>query len=348
MLLLLSISNLKSETISKTWLIDRKSPEFLTTDLYIKGSDASAHGDYKKAANCFREIVELDPRNNYLNRKLAIELIRGGELHEAEKTLEIALNGSRIKDDDLQLLLASLYVTQAKPELARKIYYKILQTSADIEEACIYIANSFTAEKKYSEAHALLARCENKSNGKPIYAFQRGKIEFERGFKEQAEQFLKKSLKLNHSFEHAALVLGAIYEQKKDFVSAVNTYKDFLAAEGNNKNLSVLSRIVALLFSMKDNTAVIPYAETLDEVNNMDLNLKVRLGLLYSDSGRLEEAISTFKEALIVAPDSENIIYYLGAIYQQMSRNDEAKKFFRRIPPNSSLYQHAKKKLNNL
>ena len=334
-------SDALKDMVAKAKSIGGKASEYLATDLFIKGNDASIHGDYQTATQIFRYVVELQPQDNYLKRKLSIELIRIGELKEAEKILETVFLESHYKDDSIGLILAGVYAALEKPELARTTYQKIINTSADTEEACLFLAKSFSAEKKYIEAHALLARCEKKSKDDPVYAFYRGKIEYERGHKLQAKKFFEKSLKMDHSYSQAALALGAFYEEKEDLKSAVATYKTFLAADGNSTSLPVLSRLVTVLFSMEENAAVVPYAETLSSIDNTDLNLKVRLGLLYSDAGRYEEATNLFKEVLTVVPDSDKVIYYLGALNQQTNHYQEAIEFFKRIPAASALYGDA-------
>lgn len=318
-----------------------RATEFLATDLFIKGNDASIRGDYQTATQLFRYVVELEPNDNYLKRKLSIELIRIGEIKEAEKILETVFAESHNKDDSIGLILAGVYAALEKPEQARITYQKIINTSADAEEACLFLAKSYSAEKKYNEAHALLAKCEKKSKDDPVYAFYRGKIEYDRGHKPQAKKFFEKSLKMDHTYSQAALALGAFYEEKEDSKSAVKIYKAFLEADGNSTNLPVLSRLVTVLFSMEENLAVIPYAETLSSIDNTDLNLKVRLGLLYSDSGRYEEAKNLFKEVLTVVPESDKVIYYLGALNQQTNHYQQAIEFFKRIPGTSALYGDA-------
>jgi len=146
---------------------------------------------------------------------------------------------------------------------------------------------------------------------------------------------------MDHSYSQAALALGAYYEEKEDLKSAVATYKSFLAVDGNNVSQPVLSRLVTVLFSMEDNVSVVPYAETLSSIDNSDLNLKVRLGLLYSDSGRYVEATNLFNEVLTVVPDSDKVIYYLGALNQQTNHYAEAIDFFKRIPASSALFGDA-------
>ena len=329
------------EMVEKAKMIGGKASEFLATDLFVKGNDASIRGDYQTASQIFRYVVELQPEDNYLKRKLSIELIRIGELKEAEKILETVFAKSHNKDDSIGLILAGVYAALEKPELARTTYQKIINTSADAEEACLFLAKSFSSEKKYSDAHALLAKCQKKSKDDPVYAFYRGKIEYERGHKAEAKKFFEKSLKMDHTYSQAALALGAFYEEKEDPRSAVKIYKKFLEADGNSTSLPVLSRLVTVLFSMEENKSVIPYAETLSSIDNTDLNLKVRLGLLYSDAGRYEEATNLFKEVLTVVPESDKVIYYLGALNQQTNHYPDAIEYFKRIPTTSALFGDA-------
>ena len=329
------------EMVEKAKSIGGKASEYLASDLFIKGNDASIRGDYQTATQIFRYVVELQPADNFLKRKLSIELIRIGELKEAEKILETVFTESHYKDDSIGLILAGVYAALEKPELARVTYQKIINSSVETEEACLFLAKSYSAEKKYSEAHSLLAKCEKKSKDDPVYAFYRGKIEYERGHKREAKKFFEKSLKMDHTYSQAALALGAFYEEKEDLKSAVKTYEAFLSLDGNSTSLPVLSRLVTVLFSMEETKAVIPYAETLSSIDNSDLNLKVRLGLLYSDSGRYDEATNLFKEVLTVVPESDKVIYYLGALNQQTNHYPEAIEFFKRIPQSSALYSDA-------
>jgi tetratricopeptide (TPR) repeat protein len=345
---MIPFSNLKSEIVKEHLTIDDNSPDSLATEFFIKGNDASARGDYKTSLKFFREMSSIQPDNNYFRSKLAIELIRCDELVEAEKILEPLVNESHYQDESTRIILAGLYVALEKKDKARTLYKAILNKGIDIEEACIFLAKSFSIDKKYSDAHKLLAKCESKNKSEPIYAFYRGKIEYERGNHKESEIYLKKALKINHAFSNAALSLGGIYEQKNDLKTAVKIYTDFLATEGNSRNISVLSHLVTLLFSMEENLAVIPYAETLNSISDADMNLKIRLGFLYSDAGRYNEAISTFKEALVMAPDSEKISYYLGVVSQQAKQFDEAIKYYGRIPVSSALYKNAEKKVKQM
>ncbi|RPJ74467.1 MAG: hypothetical protein EHM20_10545, partial [Alphaproteobacteria bacterium] len=330
------------DMVAKAKSLGGRAAEYLASDLFIKGNDASIRGDYQTASQIFRYVAELEPQDIYVKRKLSIELIRVGELKEAEKILETVFAESKSNDDSTGLILAGVYAALEKPALARTTYLKIIKAGGDdIQEACLFLAKSYASEKKYDQAHSLLAKCEKRDSEDSVYSFYRGKLEYERGKKSESKKFFEKSLKIDSSYAQAALALGAFYEEKENIPAAIKIYKKFLEVDGNSTSIPVLSRLVTMLFTIEANEEVVPYAETLSSIDNSDLNLKVRLGLLYSDVGRYEEATNLFKEVLTVVPDSDKVIYYLGALNQQTNRYPEAIDYFKRIPANSALYGDA-------
>lgn len=318
-----------------------KASEYLATDLFIKGNDASMRGDFQTAAKIFRSVAELQPEDAYVKRKLAYELIRAGELKESEKILEAVFKKSNSTDESIGLILASLYGTLDKVKEARSTYQRLLTLNPDAEEACLYLSRSYVAEKLFKEAHALLSSCEKRASDNPVYSFFKGRVEYDRGNKTGAKNHFERSLKIDPTYAQAALAIGALYEEKEDFVSALKVYKKFVDLDSNGSNTQVLSRLVTIMFSLEKNAEVIPYAETLSSLDNTDLNLKVRLGLLYSDVERYEEAAQLFKNVLESVPDSDKVLYYLGALNQQVNKLNEAIPYFKRITTASPLFGDA-------
>lgn len=316
-------------------------PEFLATDLFIKGNDASMRGDFQTAGRIFKMVAELQPEDMYVKRKYAFELIRMGELKEAEKILELVFKKSNMKDETVGIILASVYSSLEKTKEARGTYQRLLAVNPDSEEACLYLARSYAGEKFYKEAHGLLAGCEKRASDNPVFSFFRGRVEYDRGNKTQAKVFFEKSINIDPTYAQAALAIGALYEEKENFTAAVKIYKEFLADENNSSNTQVLSRLVTIMFSMEKNAEVISYAETLSSLDGTDLNLKVRLGLLYSDIERYDDAAKLFKDVLEVVPESDKVLYYLGALNQQVDKPAEAIDYFKRIPANSPLFGDA-------
>lgn len=329
------------EMVASALKVGGKAPEFLATDLFIKANDASIRGDFQTAAQIFKSVVELQPHDAYLRKKLSYELIRGGEVKEAEKILEAVFKESNSKDQSVGLILASVYASLDKPKESRAVYTRLLALDPESEEACLYLSRSYVAEKMYKEAHSLLTTCEKKASDNPVFSFFKGKMEYDRGNKPLAKTYFEKSLKIDTTYAQAALAIGALYEEKENFLAALSVYKKFVADENNSQSTQVLARLVSIMFSLEHNVEVIPYAETLSSLDNSDLNLKVRLGLLYSDVERFDEAAKLFKDVLEVVPESDKVLYYLGALNQQIDKKDEAVTYFKKINNQSPLFGDA-------
>ena len=73
-----------------------ESERYLATDLFLKASDASLRGDSKTASFLFRFVHELKPKDIFIMKKYAVELIRSGELEESESLLVFLLGNQHV------------------------------------------------------------------------------------------------------------------------------------------------------------------------------------------------------------------------------------------------------------
>ena len=128
----------------------------------------------------------------------------------------------------------------------------------------------------YSKAMRTLKACDKNNSDSAIFVFYMGKISLDLDKKNLAKKYFKTTLKRDKGYFQAALGLGLLAEQDQKYKEAVGIYEKFLAVEPNNK--MILSRIIQILFSMGTYDKIIPYAETLTQIDPSDLNLKVRLG----------------------------------------------------------------------
>lgn len=333
-------SNTLKDQVEIALKVGGRAPEYLASDLFIKGNDASIRGDFHTAVSLFKFVSTLAPQDTFVQKKLAIELIRMGDLKEAEVILAKLYNRAGKGDESVGLILAGVYTAVEKNAYAKDIYKKLIVEN-NSEEACLYLAKAYAADKKFAEAHQLLGQCEKKNKDEPSFAFYRGKIDYERGKIAEAKSFFEKSLKIDKSFSQAVLALGAIYEDKEQFEKAIDVYKKFLADDNNSQNTIVLNKMVNIMLNMEDNQNALPYLENLVSLDSDDLNMKVRLGLLYSDLAKYDQALKVFNSVLEAVPESDKILYYIGALHQQMNNPEEAVAKYMKITNASPLFNDA-------
>lgn len=323
-------------------LIEEGSPEkieFAASDLFLKANDASMRGESELASLLFHYTLKLKPEDLFLKKKLVVEFIRQGNLAEAKELLEGVVD-KEIKDDPtMALVLAGVYTADSQSTEARKVYQNILKHHPENEEACVFLAKNYSGAGTYKKAFKLLRTCEKRLPKAAIFPYYRGKIYLSQDNFKKARVEFKHALKVDPNYHQAALALGLMLEEKQKYSQAIKHYREYLNSDESEKeSFTILSRLVQLMFAAKQYKEVIPYAEKLVYLDPEDVNLKVRLGILYSDVKRVDEAIEMFKEVLVVVPSSDKVLYYLGSLYQQTGKLENSIETFLKIPEESSLF----------
>jgi tetratricopeptide (TPR) repeat protein len=325
----------------------RSNPEasrFLATDLFLKGNMSLMDGDYITASILFKHLVTLVPDDEFIQKKFAVSLIKMGDVETAEAVLEKIYSGRR--EEKVGLILAGVYTSLDKEEKARTIYRTILKNNPKSEDACIFLGKSYAVGKEASKALAQLNDCAKKNPKNGMYHYYMGKIHVDEGQLEKGLLAFKTAHKRQPSLSQVVSALGIIYEENEKHELAIKIYQDHLKLTPGD--IIILSRIVQALFLKERFDEVIPYAERLSDYQPENLNLKVKLGILYTDAKKYNKALSVFRELLDYAPQSDKILYYLGAIHQEMNQFIESIEYFNQIPESSGLYMDSAVQMANM
>ena len=317
---------------------------YLATDLFLKGNMSLLEGDYITAAVLFKHLSFLVPDDEFIQRKYAITLIRVGDLESSQVVLEKLYKNS--KDEKIGLILAGVYTGIDKEDLARKVYQQILAKNPRNEDACVFLGKSYALAKENKKAISQLTSCSQKDKKNGMYDYYIGKIHLEMGQMTKAMASFKSAYKRQPDLGQAASALGILFEEKEQHDHAIKIYKDYLVKQPNDS--VILNRVVQALFLKERFDEVIPYAEKLSDIEPENLNLKVKLGILYTDAKKYPEALSVFRELLNSAPQSDKILYYLGAIHQEMNEFQESVEYFNQIPSSSGLYSDSSVQMANM
>ncbi len=310
-----------------------KNHPLLLNELFLKAVDASLNGNHNLAAFFYKLIVEFDEEDMFIRKQYAIELVRIGKLEQSKKVLEILV--TKTDEVNIKLLLAGVYIAVNETKSARLIYEGILKKDKQNEDACLFLAKSYTDDKLYKRSIKLIARCE-KGNPKGIFSFYKGKIYLELNKMNLSVKYFKKALKIDPQYYQAAVALGLLKEEKENYIGASQIYIKYLKKDPDN--YIVLSRLVQIYFAEGKFAEVVPYVERLVVIDTTDLNLKVRLGILYTEVKRYDDAKIIFWEILQEAPNSEKVLYYLASLHQQTDEYEKAIDYFSQVPASSSLF----------
>ncbi len=314
---------------------------YLASELFLKAQDLSATGLGPQALNYYRMAYELSSEDSYLLKKYTVEMIKSGDLEKAKEHLEAKFDKQKNVAQDregIAILLAGVYAALDKGEKARSIYEKIIKESEDFQEACVFLARNLANEKKFKEGQGILDKCIKKDSSEPVYTFYKGKLYQDEGKRELAQKFYQATLKKDPDFFQATLALGSMFEEKENYKAAIKIYKNYVDSDYASNPHPVLTKLVQAMFNAEMNKEVIPFAERLVSLDDNDLTTKVRLGLLYVDEENYSKAIALFKEVLEVVPESDKVLYYLAALYQETNELVLAEEYFAKINDSSPLF----------
>lgn len=321
------------------------SSQYLATSLFLKGNSALLEGDYITGVVLFRHLTSLTD-DVFVHKKYAVALIRIGEMEEARHVLQKVYDSDKGKDETVGLILAGVYAGLEKAEESRKIYRQILTANPKQEEACLFLGKSLALDKKWEEAQSQLQSCQKRHPKNGIFSYYLGKMLVDRGDIKGAVRAFEASHKYDPSSTQTTAALGVVYEQLEQTDKAIRVYETHL--KERPQDIAILSRLVQALFVKERFVEVIPYAERLVDLEPEDLNMRVKLGILYTDAKEYDKAVSVFRELLELAPESDKILYYLGAIHQEQQKFETAIDYFARIPTESGLYQDSSYQMANM
>lgn len=315
---------------------DQSKRNFVLRDLYIKGNDLKESDSSARAGFVYKILVHFYPKDFLINRDLVVSLIRATAFVDAEKYLKFAIEKKFSQESSFMLILAGLYSATGREKESINTYKEVLLIDKSNEEACIFLAKNLSGSGKSKDAINILNKCSLNSSDNPIFPYYIGKIYLIDDKKELAEKFFKKALKINPTYYQAALGRGLIKEEVQDFDGAVNIYKEYLELDA--ENLVILNRLVQTLFVLEKFENIIPYVEELIRQDSSNVNLKVKLGILYTEKKEYAKAIDIFENILKLAPESDKILYYLGALYQQIEKFENAIIYYSKIDKTSDLF----------
>lgn len=340
----LAIASSRLEKIVQEAKSNSTAARYLGTDLFLKGNMSLMSGDYLTASVLFKHLVELEPNDEFIQKKYAVSLIKMGDLEGSEPVL--ATLYARGGEEKVGLILAGVYTGLDKEDKARQLYLKILARNPKSEDACVFLGKSYATTKQTDRALRILNECARRDPKNGMYDYYVGKIHVDNGHLEKGLTAFKKAFERQPSLSQAVSAIGILYEEVERWDEAIKVYKRYLKASPADR--TILARLVQALFTKEQYAEVIPFAEQLADLEPENLNLKVKLGVLYSDAKKYDEAVSIFKELLVHAPGSDKILYYLGAIHQELSQYQEAIEYFTQIPENSGLYTDSSVQVANM
>jgi tetratricopeptide (TPR) repeat protein len=270
------------------------SSEFLTSalaELYVKT------GRIADAVKEAQDIIKRDPKNLEAHKLLGRIYLRSlGDMpggSGSDNILKLAIDEYEqiVKLDpdsiDDHLLLGRLYRLNndlAKAEGELKTAIKLDPSS---EEAVTTLAMLYTDEGDTAHALKVLSAIPDSARSAKLYA-----------------------------------ALGAAYEQRKDYKSAIDAYRHAIVLDRDN--LDAIRGLAENLLNDGQLDAALEQYKVIADSNPEDAQTYVRMAEIYRRQAKYDLALENLKRADTLVPDTMDVPYSMASVYQAQGRYDDA------------------------
>ncbi len=277
------------------------SSEFLTSglaELYVKT------GRIRDAVLEAQDIIKRDPTNLEAHKLLGRIYLRSlGDMpggNGSDNVLKLAIEQYeqivKIEPNSVEdhLLLGRLYrlnndLTKAESELKTAI-----KLDPNSEEAVTTLAILYSDEGDTAHALQVLSSVPDGARSAKLYA-----------------------------------ALGATYEQRKDYKSAIDAYKKAIMLDRDN--LDAIRGLAENLLNDGQADAALEQYKVIADANPEDAQSYLRIAEIYRRQGKYDQALENLKKADSMVPDSLEVSYNIAAVYEAQGRYDEAVKILQEL-----------------
>jgi tetratricopeptide (TPR) repeat protein len=275
------------------------SSEFLTSglaELYVKT------GRIRDAVLQAQDIIKRDPNNLEARKLLGRIYLRSlgdmpgsGNGNGSENVLKLAIEQYEqiVKIEpgnvDDHLLLGRLYRLNNDLQKAETELKAAVQLDPDSEEAVTTLSLLYSDEGDTTHALQVLSSVPDTGRSAKLYA-----------------------------------ALGATYEQRKDYKSAIDAYKH--AIQLDRDNLDAIRGLAENLLNDGQIDAALDQYKVIADANPEDAQTYLRISEIYRRQGKYDEALDSLKKAQAMVPDALEVPYNIAVVYQAQARYDEAVK----------------------
>ncbi len=277
----------------------------------------SSAGKDLEAADYLRKAVKIDPSKEDAYLHLVMSLTRLFEYEEAVTTLKslIKLNPDSILG---YYYLGRTYSQMKLYREALTYFAKVLELRPEFDQAVIDMAATYEALGDYPHAidsyRSLLDQDEQRS------AVLQRMIQLllqQRRFSE-AVGYLKMAAKTGLGGQETVRKIGLVYLELEQFDDAIATFSEMLGKDSSADNIRLylgiayeekgeLDKAYTELIKIPHNSA--PYLEAVSHI-----------ALILKEQGKIDQAISVFKEAIAANPDNLELNLNLSTLYESIDR----------------------------
>jgi len=284
-----------------------------------------------KATEEYRLAIEADPSSEFLTSGLAELYVKTGRIADAVKEAQDIIKKDP-KNLEAHKLLGRIYLRSLGDMPGGSGSDNILKLAIDQYEQIVKL------DPDSVDDHLLLGRLYRLNND-----LQKGEGELKTAIKldpssEEAVTTLAMLYTDEGDTAHALQVLssipdsarsaklyaalGAAYEQRKDYKSAIDAFRHAIVLDRDN--LDAIRGLAENLLNDGQLDAALEQYKVIADSNPEDAQTYVRMAEIYRRQAKYDLALENLKRAETLVPDTMDVPYSMAAVYQAQGRYDDA------------------------
>jgi tetratricopeptide (TPR) repeat protein len=245
--------------------------------------------NYDGAKKMYQDALSRDPENASALYNLGIVLLKGGDKVSGMEYLKKAGEADKIG------------------KVAHMSYSKLGSLYSTMQD--------FDTAEKYLK----LAISVNPAD--PVDRYNMGLVYLKKNDKERALSEFLKAQELAKNDARVLEGLGEAYFSLKEYDKSLEVYNKL--SDALNRDARILSRIAEIYYEKGDLGNAYDYYKKITVMEPASENARIayiNMGNIMDDAQRYEEAIESYKKALLISPKDDAALYNLGIAYKHAGR----------------------------
>lgn len=312
--------------------VEKSNPE--AEILYLKGKSAALDGKYRQAASYFEQALKKDANSPSILNQLSEVYLKLGD---NDRAIELGKRAVELdpKNESYHSSLASVYASAKQYNEARTFYKKALELNPTDRKLPLLLGIVEAELGNLDDSIEVFSTFIKENPDRETGYFYRARIYLEKDDIEKAKKDLASALNLRPSFVEAGLTLGMLHERLGEIEEAINVYRK-IDGGGRYKK-----RLAQLYLQQKKYKEALQQLVEYEASEPDDFTAKVKIGLIYFELKDYVNAAKKFNAILKEEPKSDNVRFYLGAVYEEDGKTDKAIAEYKKVSSESSFFAQA-------
>ena len=287
-----------------------------------------------KAMEEYRLAIEADPSSEFLTSALAELYVKTGRIRDAVLQAQDILKRDP-NNLEAHKLLGRIYLRSLGDmpgggngsdnvlKLAIEQYEEIVKIEADSVDDHLLLGRLYRLNNDFQKAETELKTAVQLDPNSEEAVTTLSLLYSDEGDTNKSLQVLSSIPDTGRSAKLYA-ALGATYEQRKEYKSAIDAYKH--AIQLDRDNLDAIRGLAENLLNDGQIDAALDQYKVIADANPEDAQTYLRISEIYRRQGKYDEALDSLKKAEAMVPDALEVPYNIAVVYQAQGRYDEAVK----------------------